>query len=133
MATVGAIRDGLKVRLATITGLRTHDVWPDQVNPPAAVVNPVSGNYEQTFSDTQANYVFEIIVVVQAGTLRSAQDALDAYLGTGSGGICAAMLGDVTLAGIVDTLFVRGFRDYGQIEINGAPYLGAVVDVEVVN
>ena len=54
MAELAAVRDGLKTRLATILGLRAHDVWPDTINAPAALVRPVSDPIQETLSGIQS-------------------------------------------------------------------------------
>lgn len=131
MATLGQVRDELKVRLATISGLRAHDVWPDTVNVPAALVRPLTGTFAESYGNG-TKFTFEIVLVLQLGTLRSAQDALDAYLDpSGSSSIVAAIEGDRTLGGKADTLAVTGWRDYGGMEIGTVTYLGVKFDVDV--
>lgn len=131
-STVSGLRDALKTRLATIAGLRTHDTWPAQIHPPAAIVEPLAGSFEQTLGSDDALYRFQIVVAVQFGTHRTAQDALDEYLTpSGTRSIRAALEGDVTLGGLAHSLSVTGWREYGTLEINGIEYLGAFVDVSV--
>ena len=104
MASMTALRDGLKVRLATISGLRCFDVWPDTISVPAAIVVPKSQSMKLTFGGDYKHHTFEITVAVQQGTLRTAQDALDAYWSdTGSSSIEAAILGDPTLGCLLYT------------------------------
>lgn len=134
MAELAAVRDGLKARLATITGLRAHSTWPDQVNVPAAVVRPVSDPYQQTLSNVQS-WRFEVILITypaQDGVAKG-QTLLDPYLAAaGAQSIRAALRGDRTLGGIVSTLDVEGWRDYGVLDIGiGIEYIGATVDVQV--
>ena len=131
MATLSQVRDGLKTRLATISGLRAHDTWPDTVNPPAALVRPTSGGFGESYGNG-TRFDFEIVLVLQLGTLRQAQDALDAYLdSSGSSSIVAAIEGDRTLDGYADTLAVTGWRDYGGLEIGTVTYLGCKFDCQV--
>lgn len=128
MATILTIRDGLKDRLATITAManRSHDVWPAKINTPAALVKPLAMSAKQSMGGLRI-LTFEIILLassVSQSTIERAQDALDAYLyDTGSTSIIAALEGDKTLGGKVDTLDVR-WDDYGTIEISGVEYLG---------
>lgn len=133
MATLSAVRAGLKTRVTTITALaqRTWDHWPDQFTPPGAIVRVVSGNYEQTLGGNDAIVRFEIFIAVQVGTLETAQDQLDPYLdNAGASSIKAAIEADSTLGGVVSYSLVRGFRDYDILEINGVEYLGAIVEVD---
>jgi hypothetical protein len=134
VAELAAVRDGLKARLATISGLRAHDVWPDTVNAPAALVRPIRDPIQETLSNQQS-WRFEVVLVAapaQAGMARG-QDTLDPYLAAaGTLSINAALRGDRTLGGIVSTLNVEGWRDYGVLDLGiGIEYVGAIFDVQV--
>lgn len=134
MAELAAVRDGIKTRLATIAGLRAHDVWPDQVNTPAVLVRPIRDPYQLTLGNQQT-WSFELVVVAhpaQQGVARG-QEVLDEYLAdAGTKSLKAALRGDRTLGGIVSTLDVQGWRDYGVLDLGiGIEYVGAIVDVQV--
>lgn len=133
MATIGAIRTALASRLATISGLRVAERWPGQVNPPAALVRPVSGEYDQTFGDGDLTvHAFAVVVIVQLGTLEAAQAALDEYLGpTGAKSLRQAVRADPTLGAVVTKAYVQGYRDYDTVVVNGVEYLGATVEIVV--
>ena len=86
------VRDGLKTRLQTITGLRVYDLIPDTVTPPAAVV----GQLDFTFDINNARGLdqanCDVMVIVQRLSERVAQDKLDAFLaGSGAGSINASL------------------------------------------
>ncbi len=141
MATIAQIRDGLQARMATIAGLHAYDVWPDNVEPPAAIVVPKKGDYHQAMGNPgHTHQEYEIILLaapVQRGYIRG-QDKIDPYLDdAGSSSIKAAIEADKTLGGIVTTTKVVGWRDYGSLSINnetiagGLEYWGAKLDVEV--
>jgi hypothetical protein len=103
---VSSVRDGLKTRLQTISGLRVWDVIPDQVTPPGAVV----GQLDFTFDIDNARGLdlanVDIYVIVQRFDARSGQNKLDEYLGSGAKSIKTAIEGDKTLGGVVNTLRV---------------------------
>jgi hypothetical protein len=103
---VSNVRDGLKTRLATISGLRVWDVIPDQVTPPGAVV----GQLDFTFDIDNARGLdianVDVYVIVQRFDARSGQNKLDEYLGSGAKSIKTAIEGDRTLGGTVNTLRV---------------------------
>jgi len=103
---VSNVRDGLKTRLATITGLRVWDVIPDQVTPPGAVV----GQLDFTFDIDNARGLdianVDVYVIVQRFDARSSQNQLDDYLGSGAKSIKTAIEADRTLGGAVNTLRV---------------------------
>ena len=103
------VRDGLKTRLQTITGLRVYDLIPEPVTPPCAVV----GQLDLTFDIDNARGLdqanVDIYVIVQRFSERAGQDKLDGYLaGTGATSIKAAIEGDRTLGGTCQTLRVIG-------------------------
>jgi hypothetical protein len=92
MADIKAIRDRLKSRLATVTGLRTYDVVPDTLTPPAAIVAPMSAGLATVATmDGSLDLEFVVLVLVQKVSDRGSQDALDTYLSTGASEIRAAV------------------------------------------
>lgn len=130
MASVSAIRDGIKTRLQTITGLRVHDIIPEDVQPPAAVVVPAGGAFDATMGRGSDDMVFEIRLAVSDAVTRAAQDALDAYLaGSGASSIKAAV--DGNLGGAVHFARVAGWDGYGDVTIGGVSYYGVTFTVEV--
>ncbi len=103
------VRDALKTRLQTISGLRAYDVIPEPVTPPCAIV----GNLDFTFDIDNARGLYlanvDIYVIVQRFSERAGQDKLDGYLaGTGATSIKAAIEADRTLGGTCQTLRVIG-------------------------
>jgi hypothetical protein len=117
------VRDGLKTRLQTITGLRVYDLIPEPVTPPCAVV----GQLDLTFDIDNARGLdqanVDIYVIVQRFSERAGQDKLDAYLaGSGASSIKTAIEGDRTLGGTVNTLRVTS-AESGQYESQGNLFL----------
>ena len=135
MANIADIRVGLQARLATIAGLHAYTEWPDQVTPPAALIKAASAQHEQAFGGGDAITEMQIevhIALALKGGLANAQRAIELYLSnTGTSSIRVAITGDRTLGGNVQYAFVRGWRAYDTVEINGQEYLGAIVEVEV--
>lgn len=134
MASIAAIRDGLKTRLATVTGLYTHDTVPDAVNPPAAIVGlPTTVAYDFTFRAATTRFTFPVRVLVGRAAEAEAQDKLDGYLSAdGATSIRAAIDGDPTLGGVASTSRVTAATGLGVYEVGATPYLGADLLVEVV-
>ena len=137
MVSISAVRDGLAVRLQTISGIRVSDVVPDQPNdhldkPLAFIEPPAEIDYHASFSGT-ADLVFTITVMVPIGAgLKRAQDAIDPYLDTtGTTSIKAAIEGDKTLDGIVHDLTVRRAFDIGLLEWGDGMRYGAKFQVEI--
>jgi len=133
MGTLTEIRDGLKTRLVTITGLNAHARWPDQINAPAALVQATTGTYDEDFEEGLI-YRFAVILCAAAAQrgFDSAQSNIDQYIvPTGSKSIKAAIEGDKTLGGKADSVRVTGYRDYGILEVNAVQYWGVAFDLEV--
>jgi len=117
------VRDGLKTRLQTISGLRCFDLIPDQVTPPTAIV----GQLDFTFDINNARGLdqanVDVIVIVQRFSERAGQNKLDAYLsGSGATSIKAAIEGDKTLGGACQTLRVTS-AESGSYESNSQIFL----------
>ncbi len=131
MATLSAVRDALKARLANISGLRVYDTWPDTVNPPCIIVKALRGDAHTTFSG-RGSFFFDLLLVVQIANLERAQDAIDAYLDySGASSVIATLEADATLGSVVEGLLVNGWEDYDAIEIGDIQYMSARLPVEV--
>lgn len=130
--TPSSVRDGLKTRLATITGLRTYDIVPDGIAPPAAVVGLLSLDFDMSMQRYLDHGDIEILVIVGRMSERAAQDKLDAYLaGSGTSSIKAAIEADTTLGGSVQTCRVISAQPT-TITVSGAEMLCYRYQIEVV-
>lgn len=117
------VRDGLKTRLLTISGLRAYDLIPDTVTPPAAVVGQLDFTFDIDNARGLDQAQVDVLVIVQRFSERSGQDLLDLYLsGSGNSSIKAAIEGDRTLGGAVNTLRVTA-AEAGTYESQGVEFL----------
>jgi len=117
------VRDALKTRLQTISGLRVYEVIPEPVTPPCAIVGQLDFTFDidNARGLDQANV--DIYVIVQRFSERAGQDKLDSYLaGSGATSIKAAIEGDRTLGGTVSTLRVIG-AESGTYDSQGNTFL----------
>jgi hypothetical protein len=106
-ATITQVSQGLKTRLATITGLRTFDYQPDNIYPPIAYISLTTIEYHKAMGGGMRIFTYTITVVTGRVDERTGQDELDAYASyDGSKSVRAALEGDKTLGGVVDTLIV---------------------------
>lgn len=132
MPTFTELRSGLKTNLATIAGLRTADLIPDQVNPPIAIVTPETITFDSAFARGLDEYAFTVLVVVHRAAERSAQGSLDAYCNpTGSTSIKTAIESDRSLGGKAQTLRVTDLRSYQFLSVGDVDYLAAEFSVVV--
>ncbi len=134
--TIGAVRDGIKAALASVSGLRTYDVWPDTVNCPCALVRPVRYEAHTTFA-SRATLHCEVVLLAaptQDGLARG-QDKLDGYLDSnGASSVIAALEAAPTFpvsgADTCEGSMVAGWQDYGSMEVGGGDYLGVRLAIE---
>lgn len=135
MARVSLIRDGLKARLATISGLHAYARAPKELRLPAAVVVPESGvaiAYNATMGRGSDDFTFRIFLLVSETVEDLSQHKLDDYLdGSGAKSIIAAIDADDTLGGVVHFTRVVGVANYGEITWAGVQYLGAEILMQV--
>ena len=132
MPTFSQLRTGLATNLATISGLRTANLIPDQVNPPIAIITPETITYDTSFARGLDEYNFTILVVVHRVAERSAQSSLDAFCNpTGSTSIKTAIESDRSLGGKAQTLRVTDLRTYQALSVGDVDYLAAEFSVVV--
>lgn len=125
------VRGGINTRLATITGLRTYDKWPDSLHVPAAIVRRVGATAHTTFA-SNGLHRFAITVLVTMTDLSRAQALLDAYTDlSGSSSIIAALEGDATLGGNAEYVEIGDWGEDGKLLYNDVPYLAAELPIEV--
>jgi hypothetical protein len=132
MAAIADIRDGIATNLSTITGLRTTETVPDNPQPPVAIIQPSSIDFDLAFQRGLDQYNFVVTVIVGRASERQAQRLLDLYCaGTGSSSVKLAIESNRTLAGVIQDLRVIAMRNYGTISIGEQNYLAAEFDVVV--
>lgn len=132
MPTFTQLRTGLATNIATISGLRTANLIPDQVNPPIAIITPETITYDTSFARGLDEYNFTILVVVHRVAERSAQSSLDAFCNpTGSTSIKTAIESDRSLGGKAQTLRVTDLRTYQALSVGDVDYLAAEFSVVV--
>lgn len=123
-ATVSQVADGLKARLATISGLRTFSFQPEQVNPPVAFPVLESIDYHKAFGGGDVRMQFTIIVIVGRYVDRVAHANLDGFLSfDGATSLRAAIEGDRTLGGVAQTLVMDSSLSIGALAVAEAEFL----------
>lgn len=132
MASITDLRAGLATRLATISGLRTTTETPDTINPPVAIINVGTVNYDRAFQQGLDEYNFVVTVIVGRVGIRSAQRLLDSFVSpTGASSVKLAIELDRTLGGNCDSLRVTDMRNYGSLVVGEITYLAAEFNVVV--
>ena len=135
MASLQEIRDGIKTTLeGNISGLRVYDVVPDySINFPVAIVLPTNIECNIAMQRGTDLYNFDILVAVERGNSRTAQDKLDAFI-TGAGGssLRQTIFNNRTL-GLTDTdATITSVGNYAaDVNLNGIDAVGANLSLEV--
>lgn len=116
--TWAAIRDGMKTRLATISGLVPYDVFPDKSpDGDIAMVLPGQPLIEPSAHGGFYDVRMRVLARCQRATASDAQAALDPYLWpSGASSIIAAVYGDPTLGGVVDGCQFETVENYNAVE-----------------
>ncbi len=123
-ATISAVAEGLKTRLATISGLRCYDYQPEQTNPPFAFVNLNNITYHAAFQGGMQEMEWTVTVVVGRWVDRQANARLDEYAAySGAKSVRAAIEADKTLGGVCDTLVVQSSASISSLEAGDADFL----------
>lgn len=123
-ATVLQVATGIKNRLATITGLRTFNYQPEQLNPPVGFPALSGVEYHRAFQGGDVTMNWNVHVVVGRWTDSRAHALLDEYLSyDGAKSIRAALEGDKTLGGVCETLVLSSGADVTSISENGSEFL----------
>lgn len=120
---LSTIRDDLKTRLATITGLNTYDTVPAKPEVPCAIVEPFAGTPHQSFERGSGDVRFTVTMLVQCADWPSAQDALDGFISTGTGSVIDAL---ETASGGSEDVTVESWDNYGTSAL-GENLYGTVV------
>lgn len=123
-ATVSQVAEGLKARLATISGLRTFSYQPEQLNPPVAFPIIESIEYHRAFGGGDVRMRFTIMVIVGRYLDRVAHSNLDGYVSySGATSLRAALEGDTTLGGVAQTLVMDQGLSIGSLTVAEADFL----------
>lgn len=132
MADISNIRSGIATNLSTISGLRASPEIPDNPNPPMAVINLDTVDYDEAFNGGLTRYNFVVTVIVGRAAERTMQRKLDSYVQpTGEQSVKVAIESDRTLSGEVYDLRVERSNVVGSITINDQIYLAAEFTVTV--
>lgn len=131
-ATVTQVCEGLRTRLATISGVRAYSYQPEQLNPPMAFPELLQVNYHRAFQGGDVEMAFNVHVVVGRWTDRTAFALLDDFLSyDGAKSIRACLEGDKTLGGVCQTLVVTSGADITSTSEGGAEFLEVQMTVTV--
>jgi hypothetical protein len=131
-ATINQVATGIKNRLATISGLRTFNYQPEQLNPPVAFPALTSVEYHRAFKGGDVLMNWNVHVVVGRYTDSRAYALLDEYLSyDGAKSIRAVLEGDKTLGGVCETLVLSSGADVTSISESGAEFLEITLSLTV--
>jgi len=129
---ISAIRAGLVTNLLTVPGLRASAELIDNPNPPIALVNIDSIDYDLAMSGGLTQYNVVITVIVGRAAEREQQRKLDLYCQPdGDYSVKRAVESNRSLSGVIQDLRVLSSGSIGSITINDQTYLAAEFTVTV--
>lgn len=115
MATIAQIREGLRVRLDTITDWQASAYVLASPTGPTIQVFPAEITYDLTMQRGADMPTFTVQALVPLGLGEGGQKKIDALLApTGATSVKTAIEGDKTLGGVVDDLRVTEATGYRQ-------------------
>ena len=116
--SISQVKAALGSAVASISGLRTYDRQPDQLNPPFAFPTLESIEYHGAMGAGLVTHTYTVTTVVGRAAERTSERLLDTYMSYGSGGIRYAIESDVTLGGVAQTSIVEQAGPIRTIEGN---------------
>jgi hypothetical protein len=123
-ATVGDAAQAIATRLATISGLRTFAFDPSQYNPPVAFPILNSVQFHDAFGGGDVVMDFTIVLVAARWAERVSYSTLNAWMSySGSSSIRAAIEGDKTLGGVVNTCVLASSASISSMTAGEADFL----------
>lgn len=130
---LSSVRTGLKTTLENISGLRTYDYVPDNVNVPAAIVEfPSEVLFDRSFQRGVESLEISVLIIVGKANDRNSQAQIEKYLAKdGPTSIKATLDADTTLDGSVQTSRATKASGFGEYTVGTSSYLGFRVFVEV--
>lgn len=138
-ATLRQIRAGLKSTLVAYyqsgnQQIQVYDTVPGKIEAPAVVIEPGSGDYQQTLGNTdRTEHTLAVTVLVALGDREAAQNRLDDIISAvGAASVAAGIDSDRSLGGTVEWSNASGYHDYGTVTYAEASYIKATVDVVTV-
>lgn len=134
MANVVAVRDRLKSRLQTVSGLMVYDFMPASPVVPCAIVSPQPGVFLTEVSmDGVEDLAMVVTVLVSKTVDENAQNALDTYVSAGASNLADAI--DSGSTSDWDFAMSGPIRNYGRFVFGDGEaaqsFLGFEIPVEV--
>jgi hypothetical protein len=133
VADLQAICNGLAATIGQIPGLRVSPTFTATVNPPAAVILPVTGQGLRFDTlDGGVSYAIRVVLLVQYAEDTSSTAAINGYISTtGTNSLAQVIKNSPRLAGVYDYVTMDSIRGYGLMEWGGQQYLGTTAMLTV--
>ena len=136
MTTLAELREGLRDRLATITGLRAHAYWPKAISHPAVVVDLDSRTpHIRSGNGSLTRWRLTVLTGPASIVTDEGQATRDEYLAaSGDKSVQAALEAEKSLGGVASSLVVTSVDNGPVLEWppgTGAYYWGGSVEVSI--
>jgi len=113
LTDINAVRSAIATNIGTISGLRTSAELPDNPNPPIAVVQLDTVNYDEAFQQGLTLFIDEYCSQGGASSIKLAVES------------------DKSLDGNAYDVRVVGMNNIGSLQLNDQEYLAAEFSVVV--
>jgi hypothetical protein len=131
-ATASQIVDGLKTRLATISGLRAFSFQPSQLNPPIAFPVITQVRYHGAMGGGMVIYEVTVYLIVGRYSDERAMSDLDDYLAfSGPKSLRAALEADQSLGGVAQNIVVASSTDISSVQQADAEFLQVATQLTI--
>lgn len=131
-ATASQIVDALKIRLATISGLRAFSFQPSQLNPPIAYPIITQVRYHGAMGGGMVIYEVTVYLIVGRYSDERAIADLDDYLAfNGPKSLRAALEADQTLGGVAQNIVVSSSTDISSVQQADAEFLQVATQLTI--
>lgn len=133
MADLNAICAGLAATIGQIPGLRVSPGFTSIVNPPQAVILPITGQALRFDTlDGGVSYAIRVVLLLQYAEDTSSTSALNGYISTtGTSSLAQVIKNNPRLPGVYDYVTVDSIRGYGLMDWSGQQYLGTTAMLTV--
>jgi hypothetical protein len=123
-ATASQIVNGVKNRLATISGLRAFSYQPSQLNPPIAFPVITQVRYHGAMGGGMVTYEVTVYLIVGRYSDERAMSDLDDYIAfSGAKSLRAALEADQSLGGVAQNVVVASSTDISSVQQADAEFL----------
>ncbi len=124
MTSMSELRAAIAAALTAIPGVAVYRVWPNKIEPPAILVEEISGTYAQTYRGGILVQPGLLLLVAGTSSAGASMDALDLYLEPDSPEVGQYSIDHALRAATPRAFGLASFENPGSYNVNGGAYYG---------